>query len=691
MQNRLTALIFLYFTLNQLGFGQDDKVLETFVVTAQYEETSKEKAVNKIRVINREKIDALAAVNLGDILKNELNVRLSQDNVLGTFMSLQGISGQNVKILVDGIPIIGRLNGSIDVSQINLNDIERIEIVEGPLSVNYGTDALAGTINLITKKKNNDGISCNINTYFESAGQYNLDGDFNFKKDNNLFKFSAGRNLFDGWSAHDPFFQFPKSRPADSLRSKSWKPKEQFFGSLNHIYSKDKLTIRSYFNYFDEQILNRGMPRNPYFETAFDDYYNTWRKDVGIDIKNKLSNGGRLKLLAGYNHYKRIKLKYLKDLTNLEQQLTQTPGDQDTTIFDMFISRGSYSKLNGKLNYQLGYEVDIESSLGKRIEGESREQSNFAIFGSAKWKASKKLIIQPALRLAYNSSYQAPPIPSLNIKYAKNNLQLRGSYAKGFRAPSLKELYFYFVDINHNIVGNSNLSEESSNNFTGDISWKKSYDKCILNIDGGVFYNDINNLITLAVTDSITQQFSYVNIGNYKTTGIKINSELKYSNLNINLSAAHIGRYNNLHGEHTNNVSINGTTIFESNVDLPKFIFSPEIRSNIVYNWSKYNLRFSTFYKYNGPIIRFNLNNEDEIVESRMGSFNTLDANITKLFKNKKQNKLFIEWSFGLKNIFDVQSVATTGISGGVHSGSTNSLPVGWGRSIFSSLKFRFN
>ena len=46
-------------------------------------------------------------------------------------MSLQGISGQ-MKILVDGIPVIGRLNGSIDVSQINLNDIERIEIVEGP-------------------------------------------------------------------------------------------------------------------------------------------------------------------------------------------------------------------------------------------------------------------------------------------------------------------------------------------------------------------------------------------------------------------------------------------------------------------------------------------------------------------------------------------------------------------------------
>ena len=69
-------------------------------------------------------------------------------------MSVQGLSGENVKILIDGVPVVGRLNGNVDLSQINLTNIERVEIVEGPLSVNYGTNALAGTINLITKKNN---------------------------------------------------------------------------------------------------------------------------------------------------------------------------------------------------------------------------------------------------------------------------------------------------------------------------------------------------------------------------------------------------------------------------------------------------------------------------------------------------------------------------------------------------------
>ena len=87
------------------------------------------------------------------------------------------------------------------------------------------------------------------------------------------------------------------------------------------------------------------------------------------------------------------------------------------------------------------------------------------------------------------------------------------------------------------------------------------------------------------------------------------------------------------------------------------------------------------------------MNAEEEITESTMASFNMFDANITKTF-NKKDvfaDKFVVEWSIGLKNIFDVQSVASTGNSGGVHSVAANSLPVSWGRSVFSSFKIKFN
>ena len=59
------------------------------------------------------------------------------------------MSGENVKIMIDGVPVIGRQNGNLDLSQLNLLGIEHVEIIEGPLSVNYGNNALVGTINLI--------------------------------------------------------------------------------------------------------------------------------------------------------------------------------------------------------------------------------------------------------------------------------------------------------------------------------------------------------------------------------------------------------------------------------------------------------------------------------------------------------------------------------------------------------------
>ena len=157
-----------------------DYLIDDVVVTAQYSPTSVENSVHKIKVISRQKIDDMAAVNLRDVLTNELNIRISQDNVLGSGMSLQGISGQNVKILIDGVPVIGRMDGQIDLNQINLNNVERIELIEGPLSVNYGSNALAGTINIITKKHQDEKLSLGINSYTENIGTYNLETNIGF-------------------------------------------------------------------------------------------------------------------------------------------------------------------------------------------------------------------------------------------------------------------------------------------------------------------------------------------------------------------------------------------------------------------------------------------------------------------------------------------------------------------------------
>jgi outer membrane receptor for ferrienterochelin and colicins len=129
------------------------KDLLEVVITGQLSETLAQDAIHKIRIIGEKELNSGLFLDVASVLSKELNIRVSEDNVLGSSISIQGMSGQNVKILIDDIPVIGRLNGSIDLSQISLSNVERIEIVEGPLSTVYGTDALAGTINIITKEQ----------------------------------------------------------------------------------------------------------------------------------------------------------------------------------------------------------------------------------------------------------------------------------------------------------------------------------------------------------------------------------------------------------------------------------------------------------------------------------------------------------------------------------------------------------
>ena len=650
---------------------EQSQEFETVVVTAQYKKTTQEEAVQKIKVIDRKHIEAMAAVNLKDVLTNETNIRIRQDNILGSSISLQGISGQNIKILIDGIPVIGRLNGDIDISQINLNTIERIEIVEGPLSVNYGTDALAGTINLISKKNKKEGFSSTINSYYETVGQYNLDGSVSFKRGSSNVTWSGGRNFFDGWNTFDDFIEFPQSRLADSLRFKQWKPKEQYFSRLSYSHNKNGISFEPYLSYFYEKITNRGMPRAPYNESAFDDEYNTWRIDGGFNLKATIKKVYGLNIQAAYNDYMRIKNTFVKDLTTLEQILSETPGSQDTISFSLLMSRGTMNtnKKEWPLNFQLGYDVSFESSKGRRIEGETQQIQDLALFGSTEWLVGSGFLLKPAVRIAYNSRYKAPIIPSFNLKYNIEKLVFRASYARGFRSPSLKELYFDFVDINHNIVGNRELNAEFSHNITSDMSYKKSFSSVHFKMDMGFFYNMMDNLITLAISPNDPQKYTYVNIGEYSTIGNTFNTSIRYKQININIGVANVGRLNTLSATYT---------------DVPKYNFSPEIRINSTYRNKEHKFSIAAFYKYNGQRNGFFLSDET-VSQSLINDYHLIDMNITKQLLDGK-----IEWTLGVKNLLDVQDITSTSGAGGFHSGNSGIIPMNWGRSFFSGLKFKF-
>ncbi|HZH85792.1 MAG TPA: TonB-dependent receptor [Brumimicrobium sp.] len=641
------------------------KQFDEVAITAQYKSQLVEKAVHNIKVIDRQKIEAMAAQDLKDVLTNELNVRLGEDNILGSSMQLQGIGGENVKILVDGVPLTGRLNGNIDLSQIPLESIERIEIVEGPLSVSYGTDALAGTINIITKKNQAKKFEASSNNYFESSGKVNNTISLGWQIKKHQIRLEGGRHFFDGWDSSHEAFHFNQKPIADSSRVMQWNPKEQVFGGINYRYNRKNTLFNFSGQIFNENIINRGMPRPPYQQSAFDDYYKTTRINQRANFQYSFKNNYRLSFIAAYNGYLRKKNTQIRDLTEISDVISGNPSDHDTSSYHSFIARGRLiqTKINSKINYEVGYDILYEIANGERILDKQQTIGDYAIYATAEYSPFKSLIIRPGIRYGYNSEYKAPVTPSINVKYdfldnEKQQLSLRASYARGFRSPSIKELHYVFVDINHNIVGNPDLEAEYANHFNLSLHQNIRLKDVKLKNKVVLFYNDIHQLITLA--QSSATEYSYFNLDRYTTTGLQVESNINYKDITSGIGLGYVGRYNDL--------KVDNSKSFD-------FLFSPEVKFNFQYNWRKAGIQTAVFYKYTGVLPNIRSNEDGELYETRIEDYHMTDLTISKFAWNKR-----LKFTMGVKNLFDVTSITGSASGGGAHSVGSGSVSIGMGR-----------
>ena len=632
------------------------KDISEVVITGQVSETLKEDALHDVKVINSEVIRSGSFSNLAELLSNQLNLSVLQDNVLGSSISFQGLSGQNVKILIDEVSVIGRLNGNIDLSQISLNNIDRIEIIEGPLSVNYGTDALAATINIITKKEFDENKFI-VNNYYETIGKYNNDFLISSNLNGHTASYEFSRKYFDGWSENDEFNFFPVSQIANNNRYKKWKPKLQIINKLQYLNNDEKFQYRFYIEDYYEKMTNLGLPRLPYFETAFDDYYYTFRKNYGSELKfqKKLI---KHRIIFSFNKYKRIKNSYFKDLTNLQSILVNNPESNDTSFFNMITFKYSVSNNRSKkIKYQIGLHSVKEYGNGQRMKNNFQEVDDLALFANAEININNNFQIRPGFRVIKNSKYDAPLIPSFNLLYSVPNIKIRFSYAKGFRSPTLKELFLDFVDINHNITGNENLKAEISDNFRSSITYLPNSN---FNFKLSVFNNKVNDRISLyEIPNNDNNAYSYFNIGDFQSRGSVVDVSVKKNKIFTNSSFSYIGILNSLN----------------------KFDYSYQASLSLIYKLNS-STNFNVFYKYNGEILRYVLR-YGEIVQNQTDSYNLLNASI-----NKKIYREKISLSFGAKNIFNVVSVKNNTNNSGVHSSSSNNILIGYGRTFFTSIKF---
>lgn len=648
--------------------------LNEVVVTGLSQPEKMKNALSLYQVVTKAAIDAQGAVTLDEVLKNQLNMRISNDNILGSGVGMQGMTGNKVKILIDGIPMNGREGGNINLGQVNMNNVDHIEMIQGPMSVVYGSDALGGVINIITKKENKP-FGLFINSHAETVGKYNFDGGITLKPGKrSQFTIGGGRNYFQGWKYVDG----PVVYDADTLftqRSLFFKPNEQFIGNVAYSYTAStgfKLNIAS--DFLKEKVSNKGTISawDPFKSYAFDEYYRTTRSMNRLSAEGKLGKSGRWQSQNGYAIYDRTRTRLIKNLVTLEEMPTAAKGDQDTSLFQDVFLRGSYNNKLKKLSYTAGYDVNLQYAHSLKIEGVNKTIQDYAVYANVSVPLiESKLTTQIGGRASYNSSYKPPVIPNINLLYTPiQKLQIRASYTQGYRAPSLKEMYLSFIDNNHNIIGNTKLKAEHSQHMQASASYQLYEEQAdYLQIILTGYYNDVKDgivLVPLHPEDTNSIDYKYGNLAEQRNT---------ITTLGID------GQWKNIHAQ----LGVSTNYTFAQPGSYNAFSAS-EATANMQYGWKKPGLNFGVFYKFTGaqPMLLNGIDGNATFI-GKQQAMHFCDASVDKRFFDKK-----LQVIVGVKNIFDLQQPQVSGLSstGGSHTSSIGSfLP----RTYFTTLKLNID
>ena len=606
--------------------------------------------------------------NLAEALSNETNIRLRVDPSLGTSIEMQGMGGENIKYLIDGIPLIGRVGGNIDLSQINMENVDHIEIIQGPMSVQYGTSALAGVINIITKKNNYFHDLLKSNVYADNKGTYNFGLHGSVIRGKNTFTISGNRSIFQGVDidlnvdtsdidGHNRYMEFKPKRiyNADAeyaFRNNDFQlmVKTQYMNSL----------LKNYSNYLEKIVL------------AYDADYYTTRSTNSLIISDKLSESLSYNVIGAYTYFGRETDLITSDLFLLTKEITKT----SSTVFNNIMTRGNltYAPQSKNFSFMGGWDINLDNGSGDRIE-DGAEIGDYAFYVSSMYNPAERLSFQPGIRIIYNTIYGAPLIPSLNIQwFIFEKLNFRISYARGLRAPSLKELYLDFKDSNHDLSGNKDLKAETTNSYNFSLEYTRQTANHKISVEPGIFYNDGKDAITLIVTDAESNSATNVNLGGRRTLGGELNTSF------MNRSGLMIGAGFSRIGETFDN---------EGEGDYLPMIFYNNYSFNAKYPFRKYNAVLMSNIKYYGRTPSLAPIPEDQgggYYRVFTDPFGDMEITITKTFWRNRMNIVL-----GGKNLFNNFEGRTSGYIDYGQEGfqPSYSNPLNYGRTYFMKMNFK--
>jgi outer membrane receptor for ferrienterochelin and colicins len=542
--------LILFFIVHYCAFSQHDSiVMQELVITATKTERSLQSLPMPVSLIKAREISLTGSSRLQDILTEHSGLSVvPQVNGIGNGLQIQGLNPDYTMILIDGEPLIGRFTGSLELNRVSLGNIKKIEVVKGPSSSLYGSEALGGVVNIITKTPEYDKLQANL----RYSSHNTLDASLNTflaKK-----KFSA--TLFGNFFRTDGFDLFP-----------------QLFGQTVAPYHNITIHAKTKYTFSENHIVQFNA--KSYSETQ-DNFYQVISaqdsiKVNGITSIQDFSMNPQYKVKLADKVYVNTSVygSVYKTKTNLFKNESNVHYYTDTfqqAILKPEIQTSCYFAKNQKWTAGAGiaYET-VETS--RYANSQQRTQNTKYFYGQHEWSIRNDWELVSGMRYDHNTIYGSQWSPKLALQYSGiQNWIFKASIGTGFKSPDFRYLYLNFRNAagGYSVFGTNELKDEinqlinkgvieellydindigtldAETSFAVNTGIQYTYAKDC-HIELNVFRNDLKGLIetqAIALTKDRKTIYSYSNIKSAYTQGfdVTIRNKFKYG-FSVELSA----------------------------------------------------------------------------------------------------------------------------------------------------------
>ena len=475
------------------------------------------------KIISEDQIKKTNSSRLKDILDEQVGVIIVSDFGGGEGIQIQGLDSEYILILMDGLPIIGRQSGTLDLNRIAIGNIKQIELIKGSSSSLYGSEALGGVVNLISSD-NKDSLSLNFDYKFAS---YNTN-DINLStgiisKDGKKFNLFINSYSSDGYDLDN----------TDNLNTID--PFKNYTVHLKYSFKKENLFFSSSARVFDEKQ-NFKIDEN-YFGNN-----NILEWNSNSRINYKISDSFNIESDIYLTSY------------NSQEKISSNSMDQEEGFFDQFLLKTEVRTIidlwnRDKLTLGLGF---YDESLSRNNFYKNKvSQYSINLFSQLEGFISNNTNYIIGARYDNYNNYKSQISPRIAIRTKLfEDVFFKSSIGRGFKAPDFRQLYFNFSNstVGYSVIGfnvvNEVIYELTKNNqivnlvvpieeFNEELKPESSfsinagfkyYPSNNVKLEINLFRNDIDNLIdykVIANKKNGQNVFSYFNLNKVYTQGIE--------------------------------------------------------------------------------------------------------------------------------------------------------------------------